>query len=278
MRKYFSTTLFIFGIISIILIFSGTGIVISAPVHIKLATTTSTENSGLLDVLLPPFEKKYNIKVDVIAVGTGAALKLAENGDVDVVLVHSRQAEDKLVEEGYGINRRDVMHNDFIIVGPDEDPAGIKGQKDAVLSLIKIVHSPNKVFFISRGDNSGTHLKELELWKSAKIVPEGNWYLEIGQGMEAALLVANEREGYILSDRGTYLATKDKIDLVILSEGDPRLYNPYGIIAVNPASHPHVKYIEAMQLIAWFTSCEGQKIIRDFKVNGEVLFYPDAIK
>ncbi len=196
---------------------------------------------------------------------------------MDVVLVHARAAEDKMVEEGYGVNRRDVMHNDFIIVGPPDDLAGIKGEKDAALALTKIANSEKQVFFVSRGDKSGTHIKELELWQSAGIEPQGEWYLEIGQGMEAALLVADERQGYVLTDRGTYLATKDKIELVILSEGDPRLFNPYGIIAVNPAVHPHVKYMEAMQLIAWMTSLEGQKIIGEYKQHGEVLFFPDAI-
>ncbi len=273
MNKYFLNKIIL--ALAIVAIF--TGLVFAAPVNLKLATTTSTENSGLLGVLLPAFEERYNIKVDVIAVGTGAAIQLGENGDVDVVLVHARAAEDKMVEEGYGVNRRDVMHNDFIIVGPPDDPAGIKGEKDAALALTKIANSEKQVFFVSRGDKSGTHIKELELWQSAGIEPQGEWYLEIGQGMEAALLVADERQGYVLTDRGTYLATKDKIELVILSEGDPRLFNPYGIIAVNPAVHPHVKYMEAMQLIAWMTSLEGQKIIGEYKQHGEVLFFPDAI-
>jgi tungstate transport system substrate-binding protein len=248
----------------------------AAQVNIKLATTTSTENSGLLDVLLPPFEQKYNIKVEVISVGTGAAIQLGKNGDVDAILVHAREAEDEFVKEGYGVNRRDVMYNDFIILGPLDDPAGIVDEEDADLALAKIANAENSVYFISRGDESGTHMKELSLWKSANIVPEGDWYLEIGQGMEAALLVANESQGYVLADRGTYLATKDKIELVILAEGDPRLFNPYGIIAVNPAVYPHVHYMEAMQLIAWVTSVAGQRIIGDFEVHGEVLFFPDT--
>jgi tungstate transport system substrate-binding protein len=273
MERYFSIMVSIIMVIMITLTF----VVSATPINIKLATTTSTENSGLLGVLLPPFEEKYNIKVEVIAVGTGAAIKLGENGDVDVVLVHARAAEDKMVEDGYGVNRRDVMHNDFIIVGPEDDPVGIKDEKDAALALTRIANSEKETFFVSRGDNSGTHIKELELWQSAGMEPKGEWYLEIGQGMEAALLVANERQGYVLSDRGTYLATRDKIKLVILSEGDPRLFNPYGIIAVNPAVHPHVKYMEAMQLIAWMTSIEGQKIVGEFKKHGVVLFFPDAI-
>jgi tungstate transport system substrate-binding protein len=273
MKKYSLNKIII--VLVVITIF--TGFVFAAPVNLKLATTTSTENSGLLGVLLPPFEERYDIKVEVIAVGTGAAIQLGKNGDVDVVLVHARAEEDKMVEEGYGVNRRDVMHNDFIIVGPPDDPAGIKGEKDAALALTKIANSEKQIFFVSRGDKSGTHIKELELWQSAGIEPQGEWYLEIGQGMEAALLVADERQGYVLTDRGTYLATKDKIELVILSEGDSRLFNPYGIIAVNPAVHSHVKYMEAMQLIAWMTSIEGQKIIGEYKQHGEVLFFPDAI-
>jgi tungstate transport system substrate-binding protein len=270
MKKNITISIFIFLIISMLFIGSA-----YAAESIKLATTTSTENSGLLDVLIPPFEEKYGIKVDVISVGTGAAIELGKNGDVDVVLVHAREAEDQMVEEGYGINRRDVMYNDFIVVGPADDLAGIGDEEDAANALAKIANS--EIYFVSRGDNSGTHMKEIQLWQSAGIEPEGDWYLEIGQGMEPTLLVANENLGYALADRGTYLATKDKIDLVILSEGDDRLFNPYGVIAVNPAVHPHVKYMEAMQFIAWMTSIEGQEIIGGFTAHGEVLFFPNAI-
>jgi tungstate transport system substrate-binding protein len=244
--------------------------------HIKMATTTSTDNSGLLDVLLPPFEQKFNIKVDVIAVGTGKALKLGENGDVDIVFVHAREAEDKFVNDGYGINRRDVMYNDFIIIGPKEDPAGIKGMEDAVMALKQI--ASKEASFISRGDDSGTDKKEKFLWKAAGIVPKGSWYMETGQGMGPTLQIADEKRGYTLADRGTYLAYKGKIDLPILVEGDERLFNPYGIIAVNPAKHPHVKYDYAMALIGWVTSVDGQKIIGDYKKYGESLFYPTALK
>jgi len=246
------------------------------PIHLKLATTTSTDNSGLLDKLLPSFKARFNIKVDVIAVGTGKALKLGENGDVDVVLVHARQAEDKFIQEGYGVNRRDVMYNDFIILGPSDDPAKIKDEKSVVLTLGKI--AAQKAFFVSRGDDSGTHEKEKNLWQKVGIAPEGKWYMEVGQGMGAALQIANEKQAYILCDRGTFLAYKNKIDLVILSEGDTLLFNPYGIMAVNPARYPGVKYIEAMQLIAWVTSVEGQKIIGEYKKEGEILFHPMAIK
>ncbi|MEW6202683.1 MAG: substrate-binding domain-containing protein [bacterium] len=242
---------------------------------LRMATTTSTENSGLLDVLLPPFEKKFNIRVDVIPVGTGKALKLGERGDVDLVFVHDREAEDKFVNTGFGINRRDVMYNDFIIVGPAGDPAGVKGMKDPVLALNKI--EQKQYPFVSRGDDSGTHKKELQLWNEAEVKPEGKWYMEAGQGMEEVLQIANEKMGYTLTDRGTFLAYKKKLKLVVLVEGDKRLYNPYGIIAVNPAKHPHVNYIGSMTFIGWVTSPEGQRIIAGYKVDNSPLFYPQAI-
>jgi tungstate transport system substrate-binding protein len=211
--------------------------------------------------------------VDVIAVGTGKALKLGENGDVDIVFVHARAAEDQFVADGFGVNRRDVMYNDFIIVGPENDPAGIKA-KNAVESL-KAIFAKNATF-ASRGDDSGTHKKEKEIWKEAGMEPEGTWYLETGQGMGATLTLANEKQAYCLVDRGTYIAYEDKVDLVILSEGDERLFNPYGIIAVSPAKHPHVNYLYAMALIGWVTSVEGQKLIGEFKKYGKLLFYPSA--
>ena len=261
-------------ILSISLLLIGT--VYAEPIHLKLATTTSTENSGLLNILLPPFEELFNIKVDVIAVGTGAAIKLGENGDVDILFVHAREAEDKFIQDEYGVNRRDVMFNDFIILGPSNDPADIKDESNVILALKKITDC--KAYFVSRGDDSGTHKKEKSLWQKAEITPEGKWYMEIGQGMGAALQVAYERQAYILCDRGTFLAYKNKIDLIILSEGDALLFNPYGIMAVNPARYLQVKYIEAIQLIAWVTSIEGQKIIREYEIDGEILFYPVAIK
>ncbi|HBY56871.1 MAG TPA: tungsten ABC transporter substrate-binding protein [Candidatus Atribacteria bacterium] len=270
-RNIIFKAVFLFAI-SMILINS----VYASPIHLKLATTTSTENSGLLGVLLPPFEEKYNIKVDVIAVGTGKAIKLGENGDVDVILVHAREAEDKFIEEGFGVNRRDVMYNDFIILGPSDDPAKIKDESNIVLVLKKIANCG--AYFVSRGDDSGTHKKEKSLWQKAGIAPEGEWYMEIGQGMGVTLQIADERQAYVLCDRGTFLAYKGKIDLIILSEGDPLLFNPYGIMAVNPARYNQVKYMEAMQLIAWVTSVEGQKIIGEYKKEGEILFYPMAIE
>jgi len=261
-------------ILSISLLLMGT--VFAEPIHLKMATTSSTENSGLLAKLLPPFEEKYNIKVDVIAVGTGAAMKLGENGDADVLFVHAREAEIRFILEGYGVNRRDVMYNDFIILGPSDDPAKIKEEQSAASALTKIANQ--KAFFVSRGDNSGTDQKEKGLWKIANIVPEGEWYMEAGQGMGATLQIADEKQAYVLCDRATFIAYKNKIGLVILSEGDPLLFNPYGVIAVNPDRYPHVKYMEAMQLIAWVTSVEGQKIIREYEIDGEILFHPMVIK
>jgi tungstate transport system substrate-binding protein len=261
-------------ILSISLLLIGT--VYAEPIHLKLATTTSTDDSGLLDVLLPPFEELFNIKVDVIAVGSGKAITLGENGDVDVLLVHAREAEIKFVLEGYGVNRRDVMYNDFIVLGPSNDLAKIKGMKDVVSAFTKIANQ--KVFFVSRGDKSGTDQKEKSLWQIANIKPGEEWYMEIGQGMGVALQIASEKQAYVLCDRGTFLAFKDKIELDILCEGDSLLSNPYGIIAVNPERYPQVKYMEAMQLIAWVTSVEGQKIIREYQIGGEVLFHPVAIK
>ena len=247
--------------------------------RLKLSTTTSTENSGLLYVLLPPFEKMFNIKVDVIPVGTGKALKLAENGDVDVTMVHARSLEDKFVDEDYGVNRRDVMYNDFVIIGPKSDPAGIKGAKTAAEAFKLISH--NKAPFISRGDRSGTYVKELNIWGKTGIKPSGTWYLEAGKGMGDVLIMANEKMAYTLADRGTYLAFigGKKIELRVLFEGDPFLFNPYGIIAVNPAKHPHVNYIKAMALIGWITSTDGQKIIKDFGKSkfGQPLFVPVAV-
>jgi ABC-type tungstate transport system, permease component len=215
-----------------------------------------------------------NIKVDVISVGTGKALELGARGDVDVVLVHAREAEDKFVANGSGVNRRFVMYNDFIIIGPEKDPAKIKGTTDAkeALKKIALAHAP----FISRGDDSGTHKKELKIWEKAGIKPQGKWYMEAGQGMGPVLTMANEKQAYALSDRGTYLAYGGKIGLKILCQGDPVLNNPYGVIAVNPAKFPQVKYVYAMAYIGWLTSTEGQKIIREFgkdKIRSTT-FYP----
>jgi tungstate transport system substrate-binding protein len=243
---------------------------------LRLATTTSTENSGLLAVLLPPFEKSTNVKVHVIAVGTGKALRLAREGDVDVVLVHARQAEDKLVNDGFGVNRRDVMYNDFVIVGPADDPAGIGGMSDAVAALRAIQASGS--IFVSRGDDSGTHKKERQLWDAARLTPAGEQYREAGQGMGKVLQMAAELGGYTLTDRGTWLAMRARLPLKLLAAGDARMFNPYGVIAVNPDRYRDINYRDAMGLIAWLTSVEGQKIIADFTINDQPLFIPTAVR
>ena len=241
---------------------------------LKMSTTTSTENSGLLGYLLPAFELGSGIKVQVISVGTGKALELAKNGDVDLTLVHARPSEDRFVADGHGVNRRDVMYNDFIIVGPDSDPAGIRGGLDVLTALRKIVDS--KVRFISRGDNSGTDQMERSYWKSLGMVPSGSNYLVAGLGMGEALTMAGELQAYTLSDRATYGATRAKNGLALLVEGDPRMFNPYGIIAVNPARHKDSNYQGAMRLIDWITSEQGQKKIAGFRVDGQQLFFPSA--
>lgn len=243
--------------------------------QIILATTTSTQDSGLLEKLLPPFEDMFKTKVKVVAVGTGAALKLGENGDADVVLVHDRSAEEAFVAAGHGVNRREVMYNDFVLVGPEDDPAGIKGERDVLEALRRVAEK--RALFISRGDDSGTHKKEKALWQEAGITPAGKWYREAGQGMGAVLVMAGEQGGYTLADRGTYLAFKNKVPLRVFVEGDERLLNPYSIIAVNPARHPQINYLGAMQLIGWITSPAGQQIIGNFTIGGEPLFIPTAI-
>jgi tungstate transport system substrate-binding protein len=241
---------------------------------IRLATTTSTENSGLLKVILPMFEAKYGGKVRVVSVGTGAALKLGENGDVDVVLVHARSLEDKFMAGGFGSVRRDVMYNDFVIVGPKNDPAGVRGSKDVIAAMKKISASGAK--FVSRGDESGTHQMEKDYWKSANVDPKGAWYVASGQGMGQVLTMAGQFEGYALTDRATYAAYKDKTGLETLVEGDPKMFNPYGIIAVNPQKHPAVNNQGAMAMVNWITSPQGQKAIADFKINGVQMFFPSA--
>jgi len=243
---------------------------------LRLATTTSTEDSGLLKALLPPLAERHGVKVDVIAVGSGKAIALGRNGDVDVILVHDPGAEKKFVEDGAGVNRRDVMHNDFVIVGPASDPAGIKGMTDAVEAFGRIARSGSA--FVSRGDESGTHVKEMGLWREAGVQPGGGWYLGAGQGMGAVLSIASEKQGYTISDRGTWVALRGKLDLALLAEGDSRLANPYGVIPVNPAKHPEARYMDAMLFAAWLTCPEGQKLIADFKVDGETLFFPDAVE
>jgi tungstate transport system substrate-binding protein len=239
--------------------------------HLRLATTTSTENSGLLAKLLPPFEQANDCKVDVIAVGTGKAIKLGETGDVDVILVHARSKEDAFVAGGFGVDRRDVMYNDFVILGPKTDPAGIAGSKDAAAAMKKIAAA--KASFISRGDDSGTHTREKQLWKAAGVTPAGDWYLEAGRGMGEVITMATERQAYTLSDRGTWLAYKTKSDLKLAFEGDASMFNPYGVIMVNPAKHPHVKVELARKFMDFLTSKEGRALITGYKRGGEQLFY-----
>lgn len=242
-------------------------------VHLKMSTTTSTQDSGLLNILLPPFEKANNCKVDVIAVGTGQAVKLGESGDVDVVLVHARKLEDKFVADGFGVNRKDVMYNDFLILGPASDPAGIRKARSAAEAFRMI--ADKKALFVSRGDGSGTHIREKDVWQSAGMAPKGSWYVEAGQGMGAVIVMATELRGYTLSDRGTYNAFKGKkrTNLEILHQGDKGLLNQYGIIAVSPKKYPHVKHELAMKLIAYITGKEGQDIIANYKVGGAPIFF-----
>ncbi len=239
--------------------------------HLRLATTTSTENSGLFAELLPPFEQANNCKVDVISVGTGKAIKLGETGDVDVVMVHARSKEDKFVADGYGVERRDVMFNDFVILGPVSDPAGIKGMSDAVAAIAKIAAS--EAIFVSRGDDSGTHSREKQLWQAAGVVQKGDWYLEAGRGMGEVIVMAGERHGYTLSDRGTYLAFMNKTPLRVVVEGDNRLFNPYGAIMINPQKHPHVKAEMAKKFLDYLTSNNAKKVITGYRRGGEQLFY-----
>ena len=252
---------------------------VGAETRIKCASTTSTQNSGLFDYLLPIFEKKTGIKVDVVAVGTGASIEIGKRGDADVVMVHAKELELKAVEEGAFVNRHDLMYNDFVIIGPTDDPLKIQGMKSAVEAFKKI-GAQDKVPFASRGDKSGTHTMELGLWKKAGLDPKGqNWYLEVGQGMEKTQRIANEKRAYTLTDRGTWLATKDKdkLEMVVVLEGDPALFNQYGVMAVNPEKHKQVKYKEAMAFVDWLISPEGQKAIGDFKdKNGNQLFIPNA--
>ena len=239
---------------------------------LRLATTTSTENSGLLKAILPRFEAASGLKMQVISVGTGKAMKLGENGDVDVLLVHSRPDEDLFVAQGFGVNRRDVMYNDFILVGPRADPARVRGGKDVLAALRRILDTG--ATFVSRGDDSGTDKMEKGYWKEVGRRPEGRQYLSAGQGMGEVLTMADNLAAYTLSDRATYGAYKRRIGLDIVVQGDARMFNPYGVIAVNPARYPDVNFKGAMQFIEWLTGPEGWRAVADFRVDGEQVFFP----
>jgi len=244
---------------------------------IVVASTTSTQDSGLFSHILPMFKAKTGIDVKVVAQGTGQALDTARRGDADVVFVHAKPAEEKFVAEGFGVKRYPVMYNDFVLIGPKADPAGIKGSKDIVAALGAI--KAKGADFISRGDKSGTHQAEINLWKVAGVdigKDKGPWYKEIGQGMGAALNTASASNAYVLADRGTWLSFKNRGDLVIAVEGDKRLFNQYGVMLVNPEKHANVKKDLGQQFIDWLVSAEGQKAIAEYKINGEQLFYPNA--
>lgn len=249
----------------------------AAGARLILATTTSTQDSGLLDVILPVFTAETGVAVDVIAVGTGQALKLGEDGNADVLLVHARSQEDAFMDAGHGVRREDVMFNDFIILGPADDPAGIAGMASTAEAFAAIAAA--QAPFVSRGDDSGTHSKEKAVWVAASITPEGNWYTSAGQGMGAVLTLANELEAYTLSDRATYLArTLEGTDLVILVEGDGILLNPYGVIAVNPEKNPAIQGDLAQQFVDWLIALPAQTLIGEYGVDefGQPLFFPDS--
>ena len=244
---------------------------------IVVASTTSTEQSGLFGHLLPAFTQKTGIEVRVVALGTGQALDTARRGDADVVFVHDRVAEDKFVADGWGVDRRDVMYNDFVIVGPKSDPAKIAGSKDVARALASIAAA--QAPFVSRGDKSGTHAAELRYWKDAGIDPavhKTTWYRETGSGMGPSLNTASSMNAYLLADRGTWLNFKNRGELAILVEGDQKLFNPYGVMLVNPAKHPHVKKADGEAFINWLTSPEGQAAIAGYRIGGEQLFFPSA--
>ncbi len=244
---------------------------------IVVASTTSTQDTGLFGYLLPLFKKRTGIEVKVIALGTSQALDTARRGDADVVFVHAKSEEEKFLAEGFAVKRYPVMYNDFVLIGPKNDPAGIREGKDIVAALKTL--KDKQAAFISRGDRSGTHIAEISLWKLAGIdiaAEKGRWYKEIGQGMGAALNTASEADAYVLSDRGTWLSFKNKGDLVVAVEGDTRLFNQYGVMLVNPAKHPTVKKELGQQFIDWLISPEGQRDITGYRINGEQLFYPNA--
>ena len=244
---------------------------------ITVASTTSTEQSGLFGYLLPLFTKQSGIEVRVVAVGTGQALDLARRGDADVVFVHDTAAEEKFVAEGFGVKREPVMYNDFVLLGPKADPAKVAGEKDVAAAFAQLAAA--KPAFVSRGDNSGTHMAELRLWKAAGVdlaAAKGPWYRETGSGMGPSLNTASSLDAYLLADRGTWLAFKNRGSLAILVEGDPHLVNPYGVILVNPAVHPHIKRDDGQAFVDWLVSPEGQAAIAGYRIDGQQVFFPNA--
>ena len=261
-----------------LVLLSQSQIAIAQEKSIVVSSTTSTEQSGLFGYLLPIFEKKAGIQVKVVAVGTGQALDIGRRGDADVVFVHDKPAEEKFIEEGYSTQRNEVMYNDFVLIGPKADPAKIGGGKDIQAALQKIASTQTP--FISRGDKSGTHAAELRYWKGAgvEVSPSSSWYKETGSGMGPALNTASAMNGYILSDRATWLTFKNRGDLVILVQGDPKLFNQYGVMLVNPVKYPQVKKAEGQAFIDWLISKDGQDTIAGYKVGGEQLFFPNAKK
>ena len=261
-----------FYVIAILMSLCSQGVIANGT--IRIATTTSTENSGLLADILPHYEKQTGNSVHVIAVGTGKALELGRRGDVDVILVHARKSEMAFVEEGYGVERYAVMYNDFVIVGPQADPAKIKGSESAQSAFNKI--TSQRPIYISRGDNSGTHKKELSLWKLTGALPKGRWYREVGQGMGKTLQIADELQAYTLVDRGTWLVYEQKVSLRVLYDGDKLLFNPYGVIAVSAAKHPSINQQGAASFIKWLTSNATQTRIANYKIAGKQLFHPSA--
>ncbi len=277
MTPFFIKQFFLLFFIISISLFQTTQAIEADKQLIRLATTTSTENSGLLRFLLPQFEKETHYKVHVVAVGTGKALRMGMDGDVDILLVHALKAEQRFVAEGYGDKRFPVMYNDFVIVGPENDIHSLSSSKTIVGALEQI--SKQKKRFISRGDDSGTHKKELSLWNETKSAPNSKtdrWYLEAGQGMGKVLQMAGEMDAYTMTDRGTWLAFEKKSPLAIAFEGDSKLFNPYGIIAISEKKHPNTNKVGAMALINWITSEKGQHLISQFKVSGKTLFTPSA--
>jgi tungstate transport system substrate-binding protein len=252
---------------------------VAADRFITVASTTSTENSGLFRHLLPLFQQDSGIEVRVVAVGTGQAIELAQRGDADVLFVHHKPSEEKFIAEGFGVTRFDVMYNDFVVVGPRMDLAGVKGMTDVAAALAQV--AAKHAMFISRGDDSGTHKLELSLWKAAGVdvsAASGTWYREAGAGMGATLNTASGLEAYSLTDRGTWISFKNRGNLAILLEGDKRLFNQYGVMLVNPKKHPHVKALEGQRFIDWLLSDTGQQAIAAFRIEGEQAFFPNARK